>query len=57
MKHVVVNVDQITRAEIRDVIGRLREKRAKACIQSTRDELDADCDELLDLWPSAPETA
>jgi hypothetical protein len=48
MRYLVVN-DDASADDLREAITHLRAKQRRACIQSTRDELDADISELLDL--------
>lgn len=50
MRYLIVG-DDADPATIREAIGQLRAKQLRACIQSTRDEIQADIDELLDLLP------
>ena len=47
--------DDATADELREAILHLREKQRRAVIQSTRDELDADMSELLDLLATKAE--
>lgn len=55
MRYLIVD-DEATADDLREAITHLREKQKRACIQSTRDELDADMSELLDLLASKAET-
>jgi hypothetical protein len=48
MRYLIVD-DEATADDLREAITHLRDKQRRACIQSTRDELDADINELLDL--------
>lgn len=52
MKHLLLTGDE-TRRDIEMAITGLRERRSRAVITSTRDELDADIDELVELWMAA----
>lgn len=54
LKHVVINVDQATRLELEQMLVWLTAKHRGACIESTRLEIRADQDELLDRWKLAP---
>lgn len=47
MRFLLIN-DDATADELREAIAHLREKQRRACIQSTRDELNDDINELLD---------
>lgn len=48
MRYFVIT-DDASPDDLREAITNLRAKQRTACIQSTRDELDADMSELLDL--------
>lgn len=48
MRYLLVT-DDASADDLREAITNLRAKQRRACIQSTRDELDADINELLDL--------
>lgn len=53
MRFLVVT-DDADRATLEEAISNLRAKQLAAVIQSTRDELAADIDELLDLLGQVP---
>lgn len=53
MRFLLIN-DDATAAELREAIVHLRAKQRRACIQSTRDEIGADIDALLDLLAKLP---
>lgn len=46
--------DDSTRDDIAEAIGFLRAKRAACCLADMQAEIDADVDELVDLWKAAP---
>jgi hypothetical protein len=48
MRYLVIT-DDASPDDLREAITHLREKQRRACIPSTRDELNADINELLDL--------
>jgi hypothetical protein len=52
MRYLVIT-DDATADDLREAITHLRDKQRRAVIQSTRDELDADINELLDLLARA----
>ena len=52
MKFLVIT-DDATRADLEDAIRHLRDRQAKACIPSTRDEIADEIDELLEAWSVA----
>jgi hypothetical protein len=47
MRYLIVD-DEATADDLREAITHLRDKQRRAVIQSTRDELGQDVDELLD---------
>lgn len=47
MRYLTIT-DDASPDDLREAITHLRAKQRTACIQSTRDELDADINELLD---------
>ena len=55
MKYLVIT-DDATADDLREAITHLRDKQRRAVIQSTRDELDADMGELLDLLATKGES-
>lgn len=49
---LVIDSDS-TRADIAEAIGYLRDKQQRACIASTKAEIQVDIDGLLDRWDAA----
>lgn len=52
MRYLVIT-DDATRDDLEEAIRNLRAKQQRACIESTRQEIADDIDELLGLWVEA----